>query len=115
LSGEEYAHKLDVLASHCDAVGRNPADVRKSWQGTTIIGKDAAEVKRKVQSAAATGDVQPAEIALHGIVGTPDECVSRVGEYIDLGVDRFMLSFPEAATDLGGLRLFASEVLPRFQ
>jgi hypothetical protein len=35
-----------------------------------------------------------------------------MGEYSNIGVDRFMLSFPEAATDLTGLRLFAEGVSP---
>jgi alkanesulfonate monooxygenase SsuD/methylene tetrahydromethanopterin reductase-like flavin-dependent oxidoreductase (luciferase family) len=115
LSVDEYDRKLAVLARHCEATGRNPADVRKSWQGTTIIGEDRAEIERKLASAAAMGDVNPAEIEVHGIVGTPDECIARISEYVDLGVDRFMLSFPDSATDLGGLRLFADQVLPTFQ
>jgi len=38
-----------------------------------------------------------------------------IRKHLDLGVDRFMLSFPEAATDLSGLKLFAEEVMPDFK
>jgi probable F420-dependent oxidoreductase len=29
---ELYRHKADVLAGHCAAIGRDPADIRHSWQ-----------------------------------------------------------------------------------
>jgi F420-dependent oxidoreductase-like protein len=114
LSVEEYTHKLDVLATHCDSVGRSIDDVRKSWQGGAIIGKNPAEVKSKLQAAAKRGEVNSAGIENHAIVGTPEQCIQRIGEYVDIGVDRFMLSFPESATDLSGLRLFGEEVLHKF-
>jgi alkanesulfonate monooxygenase SsuD/methylene tetrahydromethanopterin reductase-like flavin-dependent oxidoreductase (luciferase family) len=114
LSVEEYTHKIDVLATHCDAVGRSIDDVRKSWQGITIIGRTPEEVEGKIHAAAERGEVKPADIETHAIVGTPEQCIQRIGEFLDIGVDRFMLSFPEAATDLDGLRLFGEEVLPSF-
>jgi alkanesulfonate monooxygenase SsuD/methylene tetrahydromethanopterin reductase-like flavin-dependent oxidoreductase (luciferase family) len=39
----------------------------------------------------------------------PEQCIQRIGEYVDIGVDRFMLSFPESASDISGLRLFGGE------
>ena len=115
LSLDEYRHKLDVLAKHCDLVGRKMGDVRKSWQGSIVAGKTDAEVKRKMQLATQPGNVANEDFKSHAIIGTPEQCTERTGEYSDLGVDRFMLSFPEAATDLSSLRLFAEEVLPKLK
>jgi len=115
LSLDEYRHKLDVLAKHCDLVGRKAGDVRKSWQGSVIVGRDNAEVKDQVQHATQGSAVTKEEFESHAIVGTPEQCTQRIGEYLDIGVDRFMLSFPEAATDLTGVRLFGEEVLPGFK
>jgi len=115
LSLDEYRHKLDVLAKHCDLVGRRMEDVRKSWQGSVVAGKTDAEVKRKMQLATQPSNVANEDFKRHAIIGTPDQCTERIGEYSDLGVDRFMLSFPEAATDLSSLRLFAEEVLPELK
>lgn len=112
LSLDEYRHKLDVLTKHCDLVGRKIGDVRKSWQGSVIVGRSSAEVKDKMQLATHSGIVTDENFESHAIVGTPEQCAQRIGEYGDIGVDRFMLSFPEAATDLSGLRLFG-EVLPK--
>lgn len=115
LSVEEYKHKLEVLTRHCDSVGRRISNVRKSWQGGVLIGRDTAEVKDKMQAAVKSGDASSLDIESHSIVGTPERCVERIGEYVDIGVDRFMLSFPESATDVRGLRLFGEKVLPSFK
>jgi len=114
LSIDEYRHKLDVLAKHCDTIGRKIGDVRKSWQGSIMIGRDDSEVKTRMQNAH-PGNVAKEDLKAHAIVGTPDQCTQRIGEYMDIGVNRFMLSFPEAATDINGIRLFAEQVLPSFQ
>jgi len=68
-----------------------------------------------LQLATQSGSVAKKEFESHTMFGTPEQCTQRIGEYVDLGVDRFMLSFPEAATDLSGLKLFAEEVLPDFK
>jgi F420-dependent oxidoreductase-like protein len=115
LSLEECEHKFEILTKHCDSIGRNISNVRKSWQGSVIIGRDTAEVKNKTQSAVKSGYASSTGIESHSIVGTPDQCVQRIGEYVDIGIERFMLSFSESATDLSGLRLFAEKVLPSFK
>ena len=114
LSTDEYRHKLDVLAKHCDTIGRKIGGVRKSWQGSIIIGKNDSEVKTRMQNAH-PHNVAKEDLKVHAIVGTPDQCTQRIGEYVDIGVNRFMLSFPEAATDINGIRLCAEQVLPSFQ
>jgi len=114
LTVNEYAHKLEVLAKHCDDVGRKIENVRKSWQGSVIIGRNDSDVTHKVQIAKERSGTFTEDFENRTIIGTANECVRRIGEYRDIGVDRFMLSFPEAAEDLTGLRLFAQEVLPSF-
>jgi alkanesulfonate monooxygenase SsuD/methylene tetrahydromethanopterin reductase-like flavin-dependent oxidoreductase (luciferase family) len=96
-------------------VGRRINDVRKSWQGGVIIGENTAEVKSKIQAAVKSGGVSSLDIESHSIVGTPERCIQRIGQYVDIGLDRFMLSFPESATDVSGLRLFGEKVLPSFK
>jgi alkanesulfonate monooxygenase SsuD/methylene tetrahydromethanopterin reductase-like flavin-dependent oxidoreductase (luciferase family) len=115
LSLDEYKHKLEVLTQHCDSIGRKISNVRKSWQGGVIIGRNIVEVKSKIESAVKSGDVSGPDVEGHDIVGTPEQCIQQIGKYVDIGVDRFMLSFPESATDLSGLRLFGEKVLPNFK
>jgi len=115
LSPDEYKHKIEILTKHCDSIERRLSDVRKSWQGPVVIGGTSAEVKNKMELAVRSGDIRSEYAKDHTIAGTPEQCVQRIGQYVDLGVDRFMLSFPESATDLSGIRLFGEKVLPSFK
>lgn len=96
-------------------LGRKVSDVRKSWQGPVITGRTETDVKNKVERAIRTGDVRSEDLEGHSVAGTPEQCVQRISEYVDIGVDRFMLSFPESATDLSGITLVGEEVLPSFK
>ena len=51
------------------------------------------------------------ELKANSIVGTPEECVEKLREYIRLGVTYFILRFGDAPSKKG-LRLFAEEVIP---
>ena len=77
-----------------------------------IIGRDAAEVRDRIQKLSREGKIGNMDVKRHSVIGTPEECVQRIGERVEIGVDRFMLSFHESATDLAGIRLFGEEVLP---
>ena len=46
-SPEVYAAKADVLARHCEAVGRDPVTVRRSIMTGHIIGRDRAELRQR--------------------------------------------------------------------
>jgi len=106
ISPEEYKHKIEILQGHCERYGRNPAEVQRSWQGRILLARDARELKEKMQRS-------PVDIT-HNIVGTPEECVRRIGEYTDLGVSLFMLVFPEAARSSESMELFMDRVAPSF-
>lgn len=47
------------------------------------------------------------------IVGTPDTCLQRLGDYVDLGVSEFLLTFPELYRP-EILHEFSNEVMDRF-
>ena len=53
------------------------------------------------------------EYKRHVIAGTPDECIERVQEYVDIGVTQFMLWFLDLPS-IEGIRLFADHVIPTF-
>jgi F420-dependent oxidoreductase-like protein len=79
----EYRHKLDVLARHCDAVGRDPAEIRKQ-----IVIRAVLRNRRESEQLAQ---------ALH--------------PYLELGVQDFLLlARPPADTET--IERFAREVAP---
>jgi F420-dependent oxidoreductase-like protein len=105
-----YRHKLKVLESHCNAVGRDFQEIEKScWPGgQVVIAQNRKELSEK------TAREKPKNVSLKdfektSLIGTPDECISKLRQYVDLGVTHFMLFFGDLPR-LDGLRLFAETV-----
>ena len=101
-----YAHKLEVLAGHCAAVGRDPASIRKTWMGTVSVAPTRQQAERKLEGF----PMWPGDVPL---VGTPDDVGEQLQQFIDLGVSGFQLAFADEPS-LDGMALFASEVIPRW-
>ena len=104
---EVLADKVRVLHDHCDALGRDPAELRVSTQALLFMSTDSAWVADRRTTA--TG---------RAIVGTPAEVTDIVGRYRDAGADELIV--PDAP--LGPLDdrkeacdLFIGEVAPHFR
>ena len=117
---EEYAHKLGVLEEHCAKVGREFDEIKKSWTGDLFLLPTGSDVKSKVQEYLASrqryvrGSTRARdhdEYLGRNIVGTPDECCSKIGEYMKLGITRFYF---ECSTS-ESRELYGEEVMPRFR
>jgi alkanesulfonate monooxygenase SsuD/methylene tetrahydromethanopterin reductase-like flavin-dependent oxidoreductase (luciferase family) len=107
-SPEETQASLDVLAEHCRAVGRDPASILKTYS------TDCVAVARSSQTAQRMVEASPYYSPSAAVVGTPDEVAARLRQYIQLGVEHFMLRFVDFP-HTEGARLFVEEVLPRFR
>ncbi len=113
---EDYRMKLKVLERHCKKVGRDPAEIRRSWAAYVFLKKgrrEADEALGKYVERMAAATNRPAESLRPPIAGTSSECVEQIGRYVDAGVSLFILRFmggdlEEEAT------LFAEEVAPAF-
>lgn len=110
---QDYEHKLRVLRSYCDGVGRDFGEIQKSaWLGGQIfLAEDRKELDMKLE------EWRPRDVSLDSFrflnfVGTPDEMLQRVREYIDLGVTHFMLFFGDFPRT-EGLEVFAERVIRR--
>jgi len=107
----EYQHKLDVLAEHCRAVGRNPQDIRKSLVVQAVVRQDASSVKVQVERLAKARGVTPAQLQGRMIFGTPEQCVEQLLPYVKLGVSDFIIG-ARAPVDFETLELVATKVAP---
>ncbi len=108
---ELYKHKLDVLESHCKAVGRDFREIEKScWLGGQMfIAPNQKELDEKVLQ------WKPKNISLKdfkklNLVGTPAEFRQKIRQYASFGVTYFMLYFGDLPK-LSGVRLFAKTVV----
>jgi alkanesulfonate monooxygenase SsuD/methylene tetrahydromethanopterin reductase-like flavin-dependent oxidoreductase (luciferase family) len=103
---EEYRELLGVLDEHCQAVGRNPAEIYRTYASECLaIAPTRAEVDRLVaDSPFSDGSL---------LAGTPDESYAKIQAFVDLGVQHFILRFPDYPKTTCA-ELFINEVLPRF-
>jgi alkanesulfonate monooxygenase SsuD/methylene tetrahydromethanopterin reductase-like flavin-dependent oxidoreductase (luciferase family) len=97
---------LDILRQHCQAVGRNDAEIKKTFSCDNVaVARSHAEAEA-MRQASFFGNILP-------LAGTPDEVAAAIQPYVDLGITHFILrwvDFPSTA----GAELFMKEVMPRF-
>jgi len=98
----DYEERIRVLENECDLIGRNPHSIRKSWLGVALLDQSKENIRRKI---AALKTKRSTRGITEGIVGTSDECVQRIGAFLDLGVSEFILVMPE---------IHHSDCLPEF-
>jgi alkanesulfonate monooxygenase SsuD/methylene tetrahydromethanopterin reductase-like flavin-dependent oxidoreductase (luciferase family) len=99
-----YAHKLAVLRSHCDVVGRNFDEIVKTWDGLQIaIAETEVEARRIYETSLFK--------RREALVGTPVQIAENLKAYVDLGVKIFFLRFDDFPS-LAGLKLFTEKVMP---
>jgi F420-dependent oxidoreductase-like protein len=77
---EVLAGKVGVLHKHCDALGRDPAELRVSTQALLFMSTDPAWLADR-------RTVAPGR----SIVGTPAEVTDIVGRYRDAGADELII------------------------
>jgi F420-dependent oxidoreductase-like protein len=107
---EQYRRKLKVLEKHCDAVGRSFNELEKScWPaGQIFIGEDRKDMEKRI-SLWLPKRVSVEDFMQTSFVGTPEDFIKQLRQYLNLGVTHFMLFFGDLP-DLSGLRLFAEKV-----
>ena len=109
----EIAHKLQVLAKHCEKIGRDFSEIEVSQQTVGAIALDGSEAKRR------TDDLLNEVGFLTGApelcpTGTPDEIIGRVKQNLDLGITTFIMNFGYRPR-LEDIRLFSEHVIPAFR
>jgi F420-dependent oxidoreductase-like protein len=72
--------KGDVLERHCEAIGRDPAQIKRSAQALITLSDDPAVIER---ARAATG--------FAAIAGSVAEITDQIGRYVEAKVDEFIL------------------------
>jgi alkanesulfonate monooxygenase SsuD/methylene tetrahydromethanopterin reductase-like flavin-dependent oxidoreductase (luciferase family) len=97
LSAEEYRPKVDIFEQECRKVGRDPAQVRRSWFGRCVC---------------VTSKEQASKLEGNGLLGTPEQIAEQLQTYINLGIDSFMLG-SRNLPDMTTIELLVKEVLPR--
>ncbi|HKV22760.1 MAG TPA: LLM class F420-dependent oxidoreductase, partial [Mycobacterium sp.] len=90
-SPEKVRERRSFLADACAAADRDPATLRLSVT-TLLAPTESSEQEAEVRA-------EFASIPAQGlIVGSPQQCVDRINEYREAGVDTFLFTIPHVAT-----------------
>ena len=101
---ETVRRKVSTLAEHCEAIGRDPADVRVTHLSTAMVAATRREVAAAIERLAAKGETPEGAAARFG-AGTVDDQVGRYRLLADAGVQTAIVSIPDAWTP-GALESF---------
>ena len=110
---EFMAHKVDVLRGHCDAVGRDIAEIEFTLGVKLTIRDSKAEAVRVREAAMAHNRTPPEDIADDDTFweGSPEEIADMLRPYVDLGFTTILSEQP-APYDAETLERFIGEVKP---
>ena len=107
------AHKVEVLRGHCDAVGRDIAEIEFTLGVKLTIRDSRAEAVRVREAAMAHNRTPHEDIADDDTFweGSPEEIADMIRPYVDLGFTTILSEQP-APYDVETLERFIGEVKP---
>ncbi|MGH9212970.1 MAG: TIGR03560 family F420-dependent LLM class oxidoreductase [Acidimicrobiales bacterium] len=102
ISPADFAHKRQVLADHCAAEDRDPAEIRSAIN----LGISTDEESLAAQYGVVAEFVRPGVLIGHG-----QQLVDRIGEYLEVGADQVNIVL-RAPWEPGLLELAAQAIAP---
>jgi alkanesulfonate monooxygenase SsuD/methylene tetrahydromethanopterin reductase-like flavin-dependent oxidoreductase (luciferase family) len=103
----EYKRKLPVLKKHCEKAGRDYDSIKKTWLGAVAIANTEHEALRIAKSNPFVATDPP-------LTGTPEQVTKQLAEFVDLGVEYFILRFLDFPSQTG-IELFTEKVTQEFK
>jgi alkanesulfonate monooxygenase SsuD/methylene tetrahydromethanopterin reductase-like flavin-dependent oxidoreductase (luciferase family) len=108
----ELDHKVSVLRSICDEVGRDPSTIVLSVEAVMALAPDDASLPAVRQPAEKRFGIPAFGLKEGGLIGTPQAIVDRLHELVELGFGHIVLFTHDRGSD-ETLELLASEVIAR--
>ena len=106
-------HKLEVLTRHCEALGRDPAEITKTRLGGLVIAESSAEAERKGRQMAEARGMDDDRYRGYVVAGDPDAVCEQVAAYLDAGLDGMVFNMHDAQ-DLEPVRLAGKTLTKAF-
>ena len=91
---ERAQHLLGVLESHCEAVGRDPAEITKTRMATLLIAPTHEEAQRKLDVVKQRG-IPEERLAMMTLAGDPDSVGEQAQAFLEAGIEGFTLTLPD--------------------
>ena len=90
-------HKLGVLARHCEAEGRDPAEIAKTRLSSLAVGRDRADALRRAEDYGRERGMEREQVEGMFLLGGPDEIAEEVGALLEAGLDGLIFNMPHVA------------------
>lgn len=104
---EKFRERMTRLDEYLAAEGRKPGDLRRSAMLTTVFGKDATDLKRKLTAL----EIDKDEWHAHGaLIGEASEILEQLAALAAAGCQQVMMQWLEQ-DDIHGLEAMAKAVL----
>ncbi len=110
---DEIPRKLEVLAGHCDAVGRDRSEITVSYQTSACVAPTHEQAVTQLEDFF-TRQPQAAARRAASIVGTPDEVARRFAELRETGIDGVTVNAPANGHVEGRVALLGEALAPLF-
>lgn len=114
LAPEEYGRRAEILARNCEAIERDPAEIRRSLAVMVVTAETdsaanalADELQSKIRTKLIPGK--------NLLVGNPVSCANWIGEYLRLGVTEVNVRMPPAPNGPRLAENFINLVGPRLR
>jgi F420-dependent oxidoreductase-like protein len=116
MTADEIAVKSKALEKACRKIGRNCAEIERSYLTPLFITADPAGAQELLQRVAKVRGVSIEQARKSILVGDPATIRQQMQTYIDVGVTHFIINLRRPGLyDREGVRLFAKEVMPAFR
>lgn len=118
-SVEETKDRLTVLKEHCASLGRKYEDIIKTWHARMVIDENPEKAKKKALQFKESSFIKTTiemtnnDYLKRNIIGTPQECIKQIQQFIDEGITYFIFHFPYSM-DLSAQRIFTEKVASSF-
>jgi alkanesulfonate monooxygenase SsuD/methylene tetrahydromethanopterin reductase-like flavin-dependent oxidoreductase (luciferase family) len=117
---DDVDRKLDALAGHCDALGRDRSEITVSWQRTACIAPTAEEAKadlvayfgRRGLDLGSMSDDEQAVWLANFVWGDPDTVGERFADLLRPGIDGFTVNMPANGHVDGRVALLGQTLAP---
>jgi F420-dependent oxidoreductase-like protein len=110
LDNETLVSKFAILKQHCENVGRDYNEIRRTVLFNCSIAETDAEALKKAREF--QRNIPSGRLREQGLVGTPEAIRTRLQEIEQTGAQEIILYLPDAA-GLESVRLLASTCLPQ--
>lgn len=91
-------HKLDVLAKHCEAEGRDRSEIVATRLGTLIVGETAEDADRRRRAWQEARGVDDDSLAMRLTYGDRDAVAEQARALLDAGLQGLVFNMPAGST-----------------